>query len=291
MTEGRDFQPFEAAERAEISESMLAFLGELKEILLSGFGPEPAGSRAERLGQIHEPSFSQGPYPGRNAMETALFATLAGVDHAQAVAHALRSPDLSFSLATLTRGAVESYGRAWWLIEPEDDDELIVRWLSGLVSELSQFEKVNPGGILTELRGRNSDVESEMPRLLDEIEHRTKSRKPLSISYTRLATQLVDQIGANGRYQYSHLSGVAHGESMGHHGFVEVDDVNGVYRVGLDERWGISYARQTFAASSFVGKKMLALLGRTVNPGHPCAVAHDRAADLIWTAKARVFKE
>lgn len=223
-------------------------------------------------------------------METALFATLAGVDHAQLVAVAIADEELSFSVATAARGTLESFGRAWWLIEPEADRDMMARWLSGLSAEISMYMNVNPGAKLDELRGRHADPEEAHAAVLDDLERLTGSRKPESARPTALTTGLVNRIGTNGRYQYSHLSGVAHGESMGHHGFVDLNDALGTYDVGLDERWGVSYARQAFSAASFLGKQMLMLLGRPVLPGHPCAVAHDAAAATIWAERARAFR-
>jgi hypothetical protein len=222
-------------------------------------------------------------------METALFATLAGVDHVQSFAHAIVRDEVAFSTATVTRGAVESFARAWWLIEPESDSETIHRWLSAMASELAMMLKVDPTLVLGEMRGRNTPAADVRPQILDDIERLTGSRNPLPVSPTALATQLGDRVGLKGRWRYSHLSGVAHGESTGIHGFIEADDTIGTYRVGLDARWGAMYAHQAFSSASYVGKRMLALLGRSVPAGHPCALAHDAAAEAIATAQANAF--
>ena len=287
----RKFQPLSESDRRQIFESLLGFLDELEPLVLDCFGEELPGSRAEMLSQGEFPSDSQGPYPGRNAMETALFSTLAGIDHARTFARSLLLEDAAFALATLTRGSIEAYARAWWFIQPEDDTEVILRWLSGLAAELKVFARLRPDATLHEVRGRNSVAAAEHERVLDDIERLTGARKPRAINYTSMASTLADQWTSNGRIVYSDLSGVAHGESLGLHSFVQADDLAGVYRTALTDRSGTVYASWILAASSFVGRRILEFGGRGVNPGHSCAVAHDRAAQIIMAAKARATAE
>lgn len=281
------FRALAAHDRQQISASLLAFLAELESLILTGFGEEVPGSRAEGLAKGNFPSDSQGPHPGRNAMETVLFSTLAGIDHARLFARSLLLEDAAFGLATLTRGSVEAYARAWWFIEPQEDLELVTRWLSGLATELEMFARLRPDAVLHEMRGRDSNAAAERERVLDDLERLTGSRKVRTASYTAMASALGDQWKANGRVVYSDLSGVAHGESLGLHSFIEADDIAGVYRTSISDRSGAVYASWVLAASSIVGRNVLELLGRAVAADHPCAVAHDAAARTIAEVKAR----
>lgn len=281
------FRALEAHDRQQISVSLFAFLAELDSLILTGFGEEVPGSRAERLAKGDFPSDSQGPHPGRNAMETVLFSTLAGIDHARLFARSLLLEDAAFGLATLARGSTEAYARAWWFIEPQEDLELVTRWLSGLAMELEMFARLRPDAVLHEMRGRDSNAAAERERVLDDLERLTGSRKARTASYTAMASALGDQWNANGRVVYSDLSGVAHGESLGLHSFIEADDIDGIYRTSISDRSGALYASWVLAASSFVGRKVLELLGRAVAADHPCAVAHDVAARTIADVKAR----
>ena len=280
------FRALSAHDRQQISASLLAFLGELESLILSGFGEEVPGSRAERLAKSNFPSDSQGPHPGRNAMETVLFSTLAGIDHARLFARSLLLEDAAFGLATLTRGAVEAYARAWWFIEPQEDLELVVRWLSGLAAELETFARLRPDAVLHEMRGHDSNATAELERVLDDIERLTGNRKARTASYTAMASALGNQWKANGRIVYSDLSGVAHGESLGLHSLIEADDMAGVYRTSISDRSGAVYASWVLAASSFVGRNVLELVGRAVAPDHPAAVTHDVAARTVAEVKA-----
>ncbi|MGO3885362.1 MAG: hypothetical protein ACTJHU_03600 [Mycetocola sp.] len=277
------------ADRTAFSVALLRFFDELEPLILSGFGEELAGSRAERLAKGNFGSHSQGPYPGRNALETVLFATLAGLDHSRLLARSFLHEDVAFSIATLTRGAVEAYARAWWMIEPEDDEEMIVRWLSALVSELEAFARIRPDAVLHEMRGRDSNAPAALQGMLDDIERLTGSRTPRKVSYTALAATLADRWNANGRVVYSDLSGVAHGESLGLNAFVEPDEEARMYRVELSGRWGLMSAQWALSASTLVSREVLKMLGREFAPTHPCAVAHDAAVQVITSARSRIL--
>jgi len=283
-----DFVPLSDADRDQLSSSLLRFLEQLEPLVLEGLGAEVPDSRAERLAAIETPDGSQGPRPGRNALETALFGTVAGIDHSRQAAIALRDGRATFALATLTRGALESYARASWLIDTTSDEDLLTRWLSGIAAELSWSIKVRPGAPLMELRGRHSTAEAELVRVLDDIEDLTGSRKPLSASSTALASDLLDRAGWKGRAAYSQLSAVAHGEPMGIHGFVDISDSTGAHTVQLHQRWALSYVGQLLATSTFVGRNLLRTLGRDVGPTHPSAAAHTEAARVVETLKSRI---
>ncbi len=277
------------ADRTAFSSALLTFLDQLEPLIRRGFGEELAGSRAERLAKGVFPSESQGPYPGRNALETVLFATLAGIDHSRLLARSLLHEDAAFSIATLARGAVEAYARAWWMLEPKEDEELVVRWLSALASELETFARIRPNAVLHEMRGRNSNAATQHVGVLDDIERLTGSRTPRKLSYTALAASLADQWKANGRVVYSDLSGVAHGESLGIHSFVEADDDAAAYRVGLSARWGLMGTQWALSASTFVGRDVLKMLGTELPSSHPCVVAHNAAAQVLASARLRII--
>ncbi|GAB3633476.1 hypothetical protein GCM10027421_28290 [Microbacterium shaanxiense] len=166
---------------------------------------------------------------------------------------------------------------------------MVVRWLSGLASELDTFARVKPDAVLHEMRGRDSNAPVALQGVLDDIERLTGSRTPRKVSYTALAATLADQWKANGRVVYSDLSGVAHGESLGLHGFVEADDEAGLYRVELSGRWGVMSAQWVLSASTLVSREVLKLLGREFCPTHPCAAAHDAAAQVLASARRRIL--
>ncbi len=177
------------------------------------------------------------------------------------------------------------------MIEPPDDEEMVVRWLSALASELKTFARVKPDAVLYEMRGRHSDAKTELIKVLDDIELITGNRKPRSLSYTALAASLADQWRANGRTIYSDLSGVAHAESLGIHGFVDVDDHTGAYRVELSGRWGYYSADWVLAASTLVSRGVLQVLGTQIPPTHACALAHDAAAGVLASARERLLTQ
>lgn len=69
-SDGGGTRALSQADRAAFSAALLRFFDELDPLIRSGFGDEVTGSRAERLAKGSYASNSQGPYPGRNALET-----------------------------------------------------------------------------------------------------------------------------------------------------------------------------------------------------------------------------
>lgn len=277
-------------ERAALSNHLLAFLEQLQPLLARGFGAEVAESRAERLANGDHPSISQGPFPGRNALETAMFSALAGLDHARLAARSVSDRSAVFGVATLTRGALEALARARWIIEPEDDRTVIVRWLSALASELKTFDRLRPGVVLHELRGRHSDASLVRESVLDDLERLKGDRHPIEFSYSALAASLATRGSANGRVIYSDLSGVARAESLSLHGFLQIDE-RGDYRIALTDRWAVMCLNWMFTAASRVGREMLSVLGQTLPPEDPCVISHDAAARAIAEAASRVLSD
>lgn len=172
---------------------------------------------------------------------------------------------------------MEAFARAWWFLEPSSDEQLVVRWLSGLAAELGMADRTGTGARLTNMRGGGETTASaELEGVLDDIERLTGSRSPLKVRYTDLASGLIAQSNPNGRAFYSQISGVAHGESLALHGFVT--DEAGYFEIYLPSRWGISYVTQILSSATFVTRKLLEALGRTEREVQTIAEAHDDLA-------------
>lgn len=80
-----------------------------------------------------EPSKS----PVRDAHASLLFANFSGTEHARAFLNNVNSKRFSFSLATLTRGALEAFAKSYFLMSTNDAGELVSRRVSLSVQELS----------------------------------------------------------------------------------------------------------------------------------------------------------
>jgi len=125
----------------------------------------------------------------------------------------VNSKHFSFSLATLTRGALEAFAKSYFLMSTDDPGELLSRHVSLTIAEMSVSSKHNQ--FVTQ-SGEPADINA----FLDGQKNLLKERKlPLmtgpDLGVTRLVTTLLDS-SANagmGRKFYSQLSGVAHGET------------------------------------------------------------------------------
>ncbi|TQO22240.1 hypothetical protein FB385_1064 [Paramicrobacterium agarici] len=115
------------------------------------------------------------------------------------------------SLAALVRGCLETWGRAWWVMSATTRGQAEFRARAMVVNELSTAKKRG----ITLLSGESLD---------DAIDRATAERDSVSDAqpeavprYTSLACELLEQCGSSSTEAaavYSHLSGVAHGESI-----------------------------------------------------------------------------
>jgi hypothetical protein len=172
------------------------------------------GSVAER--QLEVPwnkSMGLAASPIRGAHASLIFANSAGSEHARAFINNVNSKRFSFSLATLTRGALEAFAKSYFLMSTDDPGELLTRHVSLTVSEMAASSKHNQ---FISQSGEAADIDAflaSQKKLLKDLGLPLMSGPELGV--TRLVTTLLDA-SANtgmGRKFYSQLSGVAHGET------------------------------------------------------------------------------
>lgn len=135
-----------------------------------------------------------------------------GVDHLSALADALNSDStIGFSFATIARGALEAYGRAWYFLEAPDADALIKRWLSTRINDLIFASKAS------EDAGEKAKLNTRMSELKKDATALGMTKDEMKLSFTRLAADFYDAVykGSDGSREYSILSAVAHAERSG----------------------------------------------------------------------------
>lgn len=166
-------------------------------------------------------------------------------DHLHALARVIRLPEeLGPSIATLARGTIESFGRAWWIL---DSPNLTVMEHRAAVMNLWEAVTAQKRGVATGVRGRDGTTEKvdSAAAVAKAQQHLTAVRvanQPFDIpGYTQLAKDVMGVAGvSNPGAEYSHLSGAAHGENLTTRGFSSVRD--GVARLGLPYRYLDMYA-------------------------------------------------
>lgn len=166
------FREMEPELRGSISTVLVEVVDQLNGLIQAMFrdGPSNDNCRAFLISATERPEVvSMGEAPNDSAIRGILFATLAGMDHARLFAVALASDHPTFGLATLTRGAIEAYGRAWWFLQSSDETELLVRWLSAMSKELSMATRVDPSAVLAELRGFGTSAELQQQAVLGRV--------------------------------------------------------------------------------------------------------------------------
>lgn len=146
-----------------------------------------------------------------------------GIDHLRALAYALRHRDpLTTSLGTVARGAVEAFGRAWWMLSSDTSTQCRHRAALLLAKE---GQTLHARGVGLE-NAAGLDGRAEFDAMLHSMLASTAEGAPLDVvpslreflrntpSFTTLATAVLDATGINGTAAYSRLSGIAHGESI-----------------------------------------------------------------------------
>jgi hypothetical protein len=223
---------------------------------------------------------------------------IAGFDHYDAYASGLRSDrGLVMSLATVTRGALEAWGRAWWLLESRDATELQCRRHALTLAELKYQIQGDPGGRFSY---PNDDGVQEwisgdeyQDKLRASLSHLDSDFSIKAPSYTALATEFLKSFDeTNARWLYSQLSSAAHGETMSTTSFsreVEHDPDDSVSyhpdmyraRFGLPHELGIGYAMALAAAITVVTDRTIEWWGMT-------AEESERWAEHRWRAGLRL---
>ncbi|TFC30781.1 hypothetical protein E3O55_07295 [Cryobacterium sp. MDB1-18-2] len=197
--------------------------------------------------------------PIRAAHASLIFANSAGTEHARAFINNVNSKKFSFSLATLTRGALEAFAKSYFVMNTDDPGELLSRQVSLAISEMSASRKHNK--FVTQ-SGEIADIEvflAGQKRLLSDLNLPLITGPDLGV--TKLASALLDA-SANtgmGRKFYSQLSGVAHGETAALGMFLV--GAPGLVQFRIPRELVVEYAGMISASCITVMDRMMLMFG------------------------------
>ncbi|RWZ67709.1 hypothetical protein ELQ92_00045 [Labedella populi] len=229
--------------------------------------------------------------PIDDALDRIVFAFRAGLDHARLVATALPDERASFAIVTTSRGCIESFAKAWWLMSAPSQKEITVRWLSSLERELNLRHKLEPDAVLASVdSGVERSVTSFRDVVADDLRTLLAGERPAVASDTWLASEFGNLLGPDGRLRYSRFSAVAHGESLGIGDFIGVTTGTRTphYVVGMPA-WLAEYCSETaFIASSVTAKMLIEFTGYDDSDGE-VAAAHDDALVTMQYERERNF--
>jgi hypothetical protein len=188
--------------------------------------PARPGSRAEAFlsDSLNVPT-STGASHLQSAHLAIGFYSFAALDHMRSFSVLLPKDGPVMSLATLTRGAVEAFGKAHYLLQASSPSELLRRHLNLGIAELSTSAKHSE---LTLFNGEYINGPAYIDGLKEVLAD--KGLKAESVGVTALASTVLSDSapGASGRAFYSQLSGVAHGETAGVTMFIGKDIEAGI---------------------------------------------------------------
>ena len=289
------FVEMPAAVRLEASSLIIEYVDTFNSRVQELFATQAKhGSRAAKLALTEESLGGTwlGKFPVRGAVQSILFATLAGMDHVRTFGIVLGSESPTFSTATITRGAIECYGRANWLLHSKDAQLLVTRWLSGIAKELSMMVSINPDADLLEMSGRGAPADEVLTQIIEDIARISPDGKPTPFSFTGLAVAMEDKITPAGRAMYSHLSAVAHGEFLGANGFFGMtasSSAGELFNLRTPDHWALGYSEQVFNATSSIMRDLNDFYGRAHDEHKDSALAHDRLREFLINEHIRVF--
>jgi hypothetical protein len=156
------------------------------------------------------------------------YANLSGFDHVRALVALIRTPTVrSTSLVTVTRGAIESFARSFYLLGAADALELMHRQLSLLYSDLRY--PAHFGETIKTRDGDPLDPTQKRAFYLSELS-RLRLPSPAPIEIGRAVAELLDSEfdDGQGKLRYSAMSAVAHSHRLAVNEFVVTNDTGGV---------------------------------------------------------------
>lgn len=223
-----------------------------------GRSPGAGSAAVQFLEDTVNQSTSRGSTHVRHAHLAIGLYTFAALDHMRAFVSLLKTKRHFMPLATLTRGSVEAFGKANYLLDAESGGELIRRHTSLATSELGTSVKHSD---LAYYDGTRVDGKTYLEGVKDLL-GRLGLGKPDQVGVTALASDLLSESspGSPGRAFYSQLSGVAHWETASVSMFI-ASDLNEGLRFVQRRDVLLPYAGMLFATCRLVLDKMIADFG------------------------------
>lgn len=199
-----------------------------------------------------------------SAMEAFLmlqYTNLSACDHARALVALLRASSVrSTALATITRGALESFSRSWFILQYDSTGDMSHRLMSLLHSDLKYPVKLGEelftrGGKPVNPEAQRKFIESELARF--------GLGRPSNVDISRVVGDMLDSQFRDflGRRLYSSLSAVAHGHRLGINTFIVTDHTGGVSGLAAPREVVLQYASMLVAAHAAVLQPFIELFG------------------------------
>lgn len=192
------------------------------------------------------------------AMQTAI---LSGFDHARAFVKLIDvNAARSTALATVARGALETFARTWHLLDARDAPDFVHRHLSLLHEESRYPAYFNTTA--TSRAGDEYDSKSLRAHWAAELT-RLGLPAPGRIVSGEIVGGLLDAAlgDGSGKRHYSDLSGFAHGHRMAINHFVKVDDSGGIGSLVADRFTVVNIAHNLFSGAAEVMKELVSFFG------------------------------
>ena len=284
---GEPFEAFSTESREAISEVLVDMFDGMRTTVVEfgGRAPEPGSAGRALLDAQATWSLNYVSQPAAEVAKSIVNSTLAGIDQGRMVATNLLDPEALFGLATLARGCVEAYAKAWWLMEGPTPEITVTRWLSAIQDEMNTRLRLDPDIEFYSGRKGRTRVDAEHQIVLSDIQ-RVSGGLPVSVRPTRLATDFGNVMSASGRMKYSELSGVAHAEFIALNWFF-ASGQDSSFLMSLSRATGLELVEQVYYATGWIMKRLLAWSGQPLTTTEPWAALHDRAHEILLAERAK----
>jgi hypothetical protein len=207
--------PLAPRQRAEVGSILLDLTKLTTDIAEECSKTKPRrGSVGDQLASQARPKWAwSAPNALENVQDDSLMSLVSAMDHAAALAAALRSSqNISFAIATLVRGCLEALSRPRYFLTGADANEMCWRHAVTTIRDLDALPR---DGVLHFTHTVPQTVAERREHILDEATRARPGISPVKKihSYSALVKQLVTAAGPyDGAAFYTHLSGIAHAE-------------------------------------------------------------------------------
>lgn len=264
----------QAVDVQNISRAMLILITTSDKITFeTANNPPPAGSSAHDLYRGSECGHAI------DGFITMQYANMSAMDHLRGFVALTRTPTVrSTSLATITRGALESLARTWYLLARADEGDFLHRSISLLRSDLRYSEMLREpirtrDGAPVDPAERRSFYAEELKRL--------GLPAPAKIDLAQMVAAMLDaeMSKGDGRTRYSTLSSIAHAHRLGINTFVTTGDDANINGLAAPRPVIMDMVGELTAATYGTVEKFAAFYGDQT-----------RHVELLETAMQRAFR-
>jgi len=256
--------PLTEADAANISGAARELVSVVQGLTRAAIGPAGPTEGTVAAAQLASPidrQNSDGTSRMYSAHMSIFYSNLAALDHMSTFIQAVRVKSHGVSLATLCRGAIESFGRSFYLLTATTPIDLLYRHASLINQDVGRWLQYNS---YVRTDGSAFDMHAHLDELREMLVELKLPVFDRAASPTALATAVLDAASEQnlGRSAYSQLSAVAHGASTAVVPFLAVDGV--AVSIQIPRAVAFEYTGMIVGTCAVVTEELIARFGLSI---------------------------